>query len=106
LTDELIRGFYGCEPPRFLILSATCLLPLPLPAVTASDCRNLARLRRDVHYNPQRHLPPGELAELRGEKSNWIRREPADTAGRRERFAKLRELSEIFVPRSASGKRS
>ena len=29
LTDDLIRRFYGIEPPEFLILSATRLLPLP-----------------------------------------------------------------------------
>ena len=32
LTDELIRRFYGCEPPGFLVLSATRLLPLPARA--------------------------------------------------------------------------
>ena len=29
LTDDIIRRFYGCEPPAFLVLSATRLLPLP-----------------------------------------------------------------------------
>src|SRR5258707_1180427 len=29
LTDELMREFYGGEPPRFLVLSATRRLPLP-----------------------------------------------------------------------------
>ena len=65
LTDELIRRFYGCEPPEFLILSATRLLPLPAPPVRPEDHRRLVRELRDLHWNPQRHRPPGD-GEIQG----------------------------------------
>jgi hypothetical protein len=96
LTDELIRHFYGLEPPAFLILSATKLLPLTTFPRGPDDCRHLAREARDVHYNPQRHLPADLLPDLRpllAEKQAWIERQSDDAAGRRQRFARLRELT-------------
>ncbi|HTU18154.1 MAG TPA: hypothetical protein VMG10_08825, partial [Gemmataceae bacterium] len=97
LTDELLRRFYGCEPPEYLVLSATRWLPLPRPAATANDCRRLRHELRDVHYNPQRHLdgtPRSEhLSERMQRKHEWIARHPATSAERRERFRMLRTLT-------------
>jgi hypothetical protein len=98
LTNELMRRFYGCEPPEYLVLSATRLLPLPRTPATKNDCRRLFRELRDVHYNPQRHLdgiPASEhLSELAQRKHEWIARQPATSAERRERFHTLRRLTE------------
>jgi hypothetical protein len=97
LTDELIRRFYGLEPPAYIVLSATRWLPLPAAPVGPEDRRRLIRELRDVHYNPQRRL--GELdhdAGLRAlaeRKQEWIARQPADAAGRRRRFEALRALT-------------
>jgi hypothetical protein len=97
LTDELMRQFYECEPPVFLVLSATRWLPLPRPAATADDRRRLARAVRDVRYNPQRHLEEAGdgagLAGLAARKAEWIARRPNTPAGRRERFRALRDLT-------------
>jgi hypothetical protein len=98
LTDELMRRFYGCEPPHYLVLSATRLLPLPRAAATANDCRRLRHELRDVHYNPQRHLDDlsadAHLSELARRKHEWIARQPATSAECRERFRTLRRLTE------------
>ncbi len=98
LTDELMRRFYGLEPPGFLVLSATRLLPLPRPTVTEDEHRQLVHELRDVHYNPQRHLDgisdEERLSELARRKHEWIARQPATSAGRRERFRMLRMLTE------------
>jgi hypothetical protein len=56
LTDELIRRFYGLEPPPFMVLSATLLLPFAGFPATVQQRRNLAHSLRDVRWNPQRHL--------------------------------------------------
>jgi hypothetical protein len=99
LTDEIIRRFYGCDPPGYLVLSATLLLPLPeLPARPATLVQ-LARELRDLRYNPQRHLPEVTLAspsvhELVEQKEAWIARQPSDAPQRRQRFEALRALTE------------
>jgi hypothetical protein len=98
LTDELIRRFYECEPPIFIVLSATRWLPLPRAPVHGEDRRRLAHAVRDVHYNPQRHLEEAatgdNLAELAVRKQTWIERPAATVRERRERFQMLRTLTE------------
>jgi hypothetical protein len=98
LTDELIRRFYGMEPPGYLVLSATLRLPLPGYPVRRDDWRRLQRRLRDLHYNPQRHLDEeasthAKLRWLIEEKQAWIARQPVDRAGRRERFRVLQDLT-------------
>jgi hypothetical protein len=95
LTDEIVRRFWGVEPPAFLALSATRLLPLPAYPATGDDRRAVARRIRDLHYNPQRYLPTGDLT---AEKQAWIARAPATRAERRERFRRLRQLSDALRP--------
>jgi hypothetical protein len=98
LTDLLIRDFYGIEPPQYLVLSATLLLPLGGYPVEADDRRRLARELRDLYWNPQRHVREDvanvEARELLGQKQRWLAVEPADRRQRRERFRVLRALTE------------
>ncbi len=97
LTDELISGFYISQPPRFLVLSATLLLPFPENREPIGDCRPLQRKLRDVHWNPQRYLSveggTPEVARLLAEKQDWITKEPPTRRGRRERFRTLQRLT-------------
>jgi hypothetical protein len=94
LTDAILRRFYGCEPPSFLVLTATRLLPLPSLPCGVEDRRRLIRHVRDVRYNPQRHLPVGaDMTELVREKQAWVEREPTTAAERRERFEMIRKLT-------------
>jgi len=98
LTDEIIRRFYGFEPPGYLVLSATLLLPFAtFPADRDGHCR-LAHRLRDLHWNPQRHLDNGAqdhpaARDLAASKQAWIARRPADAPGRRERFHALHTLT-------------
>jgi hypothetical protein len=99
LTDEIIRRFYVIEPPAYLVLSATLLLPFTVYPARAEHCRRLARDARDLHWNPQRHLgtaftPNAALRKLADQKRDWIERRPTDRQQRRERFRMLRELTE------------
>jgi hypothetical protein len=95
LTDELMRRFFGVTPPAFVVLSGTRWLPLGGGGDTIEDRRRLARLLRDLEHNPQRHLAPGdETAGLMSERREWVQQRPTTRAGRRERFLRLRELTE------------
>jgi hypothetical protein len=103
LTDEIVRRFFGCEPPGYLVLSATLLLPLPLFPARPQVCRRLARELRDLHYNPQRHLPASALADASvaqrvAQKQAWISRQPASGRERRQRFEALRGLTAQLRP--------
>jgi hypothetical protein len=98
LTDAIARQFYGVELPGFLVLSATLLLPLPAYPVREDSVRHLAHELRDLHFNPERHLErDGEpVRTLVAEKEAWIARQPATSPERRERFHRLRELTEAL----------
>jgi hypothetical protein len=98
LTDELLRRFYGIEPPGYLVLSATLRLPLQSHPVTIEDERRLAQVLRDQHWNPQRHLPDGEADHLAREREDWITRQSHDRGERRERFRRLRDNLEVMRP--------
>jgi hypothetical protein len=87
ITDGIIRRFYECEPPNYLVLSATRLLPLVSYTEAPEECRRYAREIRDIYWNPQRYRTGGE------EKQAWIDKVPTTKAERRERFEKLRELT-------------
>ena len=108
LTDAIIRRYYGVEPPGFIVLTATRLLPLPHYPTGADDVHRLQRALRDIHWNPQRHLQgvAESQRDLAAEKSDWIQREPADKAGRRERFRMIRELTtRLRVPLEGAERR-
>lgn len=100
VTDELIRRYYHCEPPEYLILSATRWLPLPRAPATPDDRRRLLRAVRDVHYNPQRHLEEmtdgKNIAELAARKRQLIEHPTNNAAERRRRFEALRQVTEAL----------
>jgi hypothetical protein len=101
LTDVLLARFFGCSVPGYLVLTATLLLPLPHYSASASSCRELARLHRDVYYNPQRHLSDGAVdgARALAEAKAWyIAQECTTHSERRERFVKLREVNAQMRP--------
>jgi hypothetical protein len=97
LTDVLIQQFFGITPPRYLVLSATLLLPLPHSPVSAEDLRFWTRRHRDWWWNPQRHfrgLRLPDVDELAREKQSWIERLCANAEERRARFLRLREIND------------
>lgn len=101
VTDALIARFYGLTPPRYLVLSATLLLPLPTAAVTSVDVADLARTKRDLWWNPQRHLPPDQAGDLQHEKQHWIDVPTITPAARAARYARLREVTQQLRPFTA-----
>ena len=64
LGDVIIRDYYGLEPPGYGVLSMTLWLGLPDDPATPERLHRLERLRRELIYNPERHLPPDLPADL------------------------------------------
>ncbi|GAA4432920.1 hypothetical protein [Bremerella cremea] len=54
VTDEIIRQFYGIEPPQYVTATATVLLPIERPAADADDVRAIDHKLRDAVFNPDR----------------------------------------------------
>ncbi|MCI0684453.1 MAG: hypothetical protein L0Y71_20265 [Gemmataceae bacterium] len=96
VTDDLFRQFFHVEPPRYLILTGTLLLPLERFPEADAERRRLQRLERDVRWNPQRHLGANSAAALDLVRSQraWIERPCQSHAERAERFTQLRRLNE------------
>ena len=101
LGDEVVRGFFGVEPPGFLTLSMTSWLGLGLDPASPERLGAVDRLLRDLTFNPDRHLE-GELTpDVRG----WVEAKrsaiagPVETRGQRlARFAAIRRSNEALQP--------
>ncbi len=99
LTDNLIRQFYGLEPPQYLVLSATVLLPFPRYPSTPEQSRKLWHRLRELQHNPQRHLDeldtiPEDAKRLAQAKEELIGTRGQTRRERRRRFFDLRKLTE------------
>jgi hypothetical protein len=54
VTDDIIRRFYGVEPPRYVVATATLHLPLPTMPGTAADLLAVRRELRELAFSPDR----------------------------------------------------
>lgn len=99
LTDDLIRRWFGQEPPRYAVVSGTLRLPLPRFPSDAAQVRELAHRLRDLYWNPQRYVPD-ETAVAPVVRRRWelSAAEPQSRAGRRDRRRELRRLTELLRP--------
>jgi len=96
VTDEIIRSYFGVEPPQLVMATGTALLPLSCFNVRPDDRRRLLRRLRDLRYNAERLMSPdraarAEVGELVARKRDLIRRR--ETAA--ERAAAWRELHQV-----------
>jgi hypothetical protein len=99
LTDEIIRRFFQVEPPRFMVLSATLLLPLKGFEATPKLERGLRHRLRDLQWNPQRYLPPGSPGmSLARARADLLGRDPALPPMGAERHRSLRRFTAELVP--------
>ena len=105
VTDAIIRDYFGLEPPAYQVLSATLHLPLPGLPATGDDAARQAKLVRDLHWNPQRHLTPenarrGEVAVLLATRDALVAAEPEHGAHAKRRgwFRALQSVTERLRP--------
>jgi hypothetical protein len=56
VTDALICRFLDLQPPQFMVLSGTLLLPVPRPEVSEADLRHIDRQMRDLRYHAEKAL--------------------------------------------------
>ena len=91
MTDSIIRDYFGIEPPRFGVLSATLNLPVPTFRHTFEDVRGLERHERDLTWNPQRYANGHD--DWKAEKARLIATEPTGRGARRRWFRDLKDVT-------------
>jgi hypothetical protein len=102
ITDGIFRGYYRCEAPAYVCVSATLRPCWPLFPITAEDLAVARRQVRDWQFNPQRYsrdLPPSLLAEreeLIG-RSDSLRQARGPRGQRREVFLAIRAVNTRLV---------
>ena len=63
LTDEIIRPFFGCEPPAYITATATVRLPIERPATTEDELNELSKSLRELRFHPERFITNSPVAE-------------------------------------------
>jgi hypothetical protein len=101
LTDAIVRRFFQFEPPPFMVLSATMLLPVDRERVSGEGAREADERLRALQYHPERFgsAAPADAAEferLAQTKARWIAT-PQTPANARERCRAIRAANESMA---------
>ncbi|HOI54144.1 MAG TPA: hypothetical protein PLP01_02740 [Phycisphaerae bacterium] len=98
VTEEIVRTYYGVEPPEAVMATGTMLLPVQTHDATQADRDALVRRLRDVRHNPERLLPPSvlsrpEVQSLVQEKQLLLSGHGATRQERSDRWHRLHEVN-------------
>jgi len=103
ITDEIIKEFFGIDPPGFVTISATLYLPLD---AYDSDERELYDIQRnidDMSYNPERYAPQKtrnepEFMNRVKEKQGLLKMMAVGNADEKRRyFRQIKELNKLML---------
>jgi hypothetical protein len=101
VTDEIIREFFGVDPPAYAVISATLHLPFKPFNVSNDDVIALKHVIKDMGYNPDKYAS-GEIMEDAGmmsmvsEKKDLIAKEAHNSEERHRAFERLKELNVLM----------
>jgi hypothetical protein len=103
VTDRIIRDYFGIDPPAFQVVSGTLHLPFPAFPHSADDVKRLECLRRDIDWNPHRHLTAEqrarpEVAELLRRRDELNAQSPTGRPARRQHFQDRRAVVDALRP--------
>lgn len=96
VTDEIIRRFFGVEPPAFMVATATLKLPATASNVSPDDLRRIDRELRETIWDPQRALqnsPDANVQRLIADKGRALTAAP--TA---QRHREIRAINAALQP--------
>jgi hypothetical protein len=98
VTDAIMSRFFGLQPPGFLVVSATLLLPAPHRKTTLEDLHVVDRELRELTFHPELYAEGnGQAHALSAEKQRWIRTEP-NAENFRQRFLEIRRINAALQP--------
>lgn len=94
VTDEIIRRFFGIEPPPYMVVTATLRLPVAAQA-GGDDCQACRQRVRQLVYHPERFV---DLAALEGQ----VRREAEQAISEKRKWVATRKSRDNAAKRHAA----
>ncbi|HEY2787179.1 MAG TPA: hypothetical protein VGJ05_19625 [Fimbriiglobus sp.] len=103
VTDQIIRDYFGIDPPAYQVVSGTLHLPFPLFPHSGRDVKQLERTLRDLHWNPHRHLTfeqkaRPDIAAMLKKQEALVRMRPISRGDRRQHFRDQRAVLHDLQP--------
>jgi hypothetical protein len=86
ITDAVVQGLTGCDPPRHAVVSGTLRLPVDLPGDPDAELAAIHHQLRDMEFHPERYLAAtadDEACRLAKEKRRWIETTPTPALSKR-----------------------
>ena len=101
ITDEIIREFFGVEPPTYATISATLYLPYKPFDVSDEDINKMKHAVKDMGYNPDRYASRGIMKDagmisLINEKKDLISRGASDSKEKHLTFDRIKQLNSLM----------
>ena len=102
ITDEIIKEFFGIDPPAFVTVSATLFLPLDTYDLNVKALQELQRVVGDMCYNPERYASndtqsKSEFMNSVKEKQRLLKVMAVGNADEKRRyFNQIKELNKLM----------
>ncbi|MGR3173705.1 MAG: hypothetical protein ACUZ8N_03815 [Candidatus Scalindua sp.] len=101
ITDEIIRNFFGVEPPAYATVSATLHLPYKPFNVSNDDVITLKHVIKDMGYNPDKYasveiMEDAGMKSMVSEKKELIAGEAHNSEEKHRAFERLKELNVLM----------
>lgn len=103
ITDEIIKEFFGIDPPGFVTISATLYVPLDAYDLDIKVLQELLRTVRDMRYNPEQYASketqrePAFMNRVR-EKQRLLKMMTVGNADEKRRyFSQIKELNKLMI---------
>ncbi|MBI5678036.1 MAG: hypothetical protein HZC52_06010 [Planctomycetes bacterium] len=103
ITDEIIKEFFGIDPPGFVTISATLYLPLDAYDLDERVLYDIQRNIDDMSYNPERYAPQKtrnepEFMNRVKEKQGLLKMMAVGNADEKGRyFRQIKELNKLML---------
>ncbi|UJS17538.1 MAG: hypothetical protein L3J17_00360 [Candidatus Jettenia sp.] len=102
ITDEIIKEFFGIDPPTFITVSATLFLPFDTFDSDIGTAQRLQNDLRNMTYNPELYTSKdiqndtGFMDKAR-EKQTLLKMADCTADEKRQRFNKIKELNKLML---------
>ncbi|HHT9129075.1 MAG TPA: hypothetical protein ACFYEE_10010 [Candidatus Wujingus californicus] len=103
ITDEVIKEFFGIEPPSYITVSATLFLPFGKYETDKKALRKSKYIIKDMKYNPERYASAKvknnpDYLSLVEEKRNLLKMiDTCDKEEKNKHFYRIKELNGLLL---------